>query len=112
MKRFDTFVESGDRYMFDFSLCKSANGWAQIDTDQDASYYGNWLNPFKLEVMSYAEGDVARFVFDTPQELVEYMAEMDQWNQKYGYKPIKLDPGFNPELKDKLAEVGLADYIH
>ena len=32
--------ESGDRYRFDFDLCSCARGWAQVDTAQDASWFG------------------------------------------------------------------------
>jgi hypothetical protein len=34
-----------DRYVYDFVLCTYDKGWAQIDTRQDASYYGTWTNP-------------------------------------------------------------------
>ena len=36
---------STDRYVYDFSVCTYEKGWAQIDTRQDASYYGTWTNP-------------------------------------------------------------------
>ncbi len=29
-----------DRYTYDFGLCSYENGWAQVDTAQDASYFG------------------------------------------------------------------------
>lgn len=41
MKTIRTFAP-GERYDFDFGECSYANGWAQIDTRQDASYYGTW----------------------------------------------------------------------
>jgi hypothetical protein len=112
MKRYDTFMESSDRYVFDFRICTTARGWAQIDTKSDASYYGHWVNPFKLEIMSYVEGDVSRFVFDSAEELVQHMAEMNQWHAQNDNYGIKLDPGFNAELNDRLIEIGLAEYVH
>ena len=30
----------GDRYTYDFGHCSYENGWAQVDTAQDASYFG------------------------------------------------------------------------
>ena len=48
---------STDRYIFDFKLCTTGKGWAQVDTEQDASYFGTWANPFELKVVSYTEGD-------------------------------------------------------
>ena len=32
----------GDRYTYDFGLCSFEKGWAQVDTAQDASYFGTW----------------------------------------------------------------------
>ena len=32
----------GDRYVYDFGLCNHEKGWAQVDTAQDASYFGKW----------------------------------------------------------------------
>lgn len=52
-----TFVDT-DRYVFDFKYCSHKNGWSQLDTDQDASYHGQWANPSKLQLVSYCEGDV------------------------------------------------------
>ena len=47
-----------DRYLFDFDDDFRAAGWLQFDTDQDASYYGVWVNPKLLRTLSYCEGDV------------------------------------------------------
>ena len=47
----------GDRYVYDFGLCSYENGWAQVDTAQDASYFGTWANPTRLMIFSYCEGD-------------------------------------------------------
>jgi len=49
---------SADRYLFDFDDDFHAAGWLQFDTDQDASYYGVWVNPKLLRTLSYCEGDV------------------------------------------------------
>jgi len=52
MKTITDFDPETSRYAFDFRLCHFKNGWAQLDTRQDASYYGNWINPVtrQLEV--------------------------------------------------------------
>ena len=45
-----------ERYVIDFGgLLKE--GWKQYDTDQDASYFGVWVNLATREVLTYAEGD-------------------------------------------------------
>ncbi len=47
-----------ERYLFDFDDDFRAAGWLQFDTDQDAWYYGVWVNPETLRTLTYAEGDV------------------------------------------------------
>ena len=47
-----------DRYLFDGDDEFHAAGWLQFDTDQDAWYYGVWVNPKLLKTLSYCEGDV------------------------------------------------------
>ena len=49
---------SADRYLFDGDDDFRGAGWMQFDTDQDAWYYGVWVNPKTLRTLSYAEGDV------------------------------------------------------
>lgn len=46
-----------DRYGVDFATDFAAEGWQQFDTDQDASYFGKWVNPVKLLILTYCEGD-------------------------------------------------------
>lgn len=48
---------SSERYLIDFADDFKSEGWMQFDTDQDASYFGVWVNPTKLMTLSYAEGD-------------------------------------------------------
>jgi hypothetical protein len=39
--------EMTNRYTFDFGTCSPQNGFAQVDTGQDAYYFGTWANPEK-----------------------------------------------------------------
>lgn len=48
---------STDRYIVDFADDFKANGWQQFDTDQDAHYFGVWLNPRERVTLTYCEGD-------------------------------------------------------
>jgi len=57
MKKTEGFIFNGSRYKFDFGMCSCKKGWAQIDTAQDAHYFGMWCNPATLKVFSYVEGD-------------------------------------------------------
>ncbi len=49
---------SETRYYFDFDSGFVNDGWLQFDTNQDASYYGVWVNPRLLQTLAYCEGDV------------------------------------------------------
>ncbi|ARJ66125.1 hypothetical protein WV31_10845 [Magnetospirillum sp. ME-1] len=101
-----------DRYLYDFGLCSSGNGFAQMDTKQDASYYGNWCNPTRRVLFSYVEGDCTTQVADTDEEFARLVRESAEWHDTHGYGPLRLDPGFNAELKAALIRVGLEDLLH
>jgi hypothetical protein len=49
---------SADRYIFDFDDDFRRAGWLQFDTDQDASYFGVWVNQRLFRALSYCEGDI------------------------------------------------------
>lgn len=46
-----------ERYVVDFAPDFKAEGWEQFDTDQDAAYFGVWVNSKQLVVLTYCEGD-------------------------------------------------------
>ena len=48
---------STDRYIIDFADDFKSEGWMQFDTDQDAHYFGYWVNPSQRKTLCYAEGD-------------------------------------------------------
>jgi len=104
-----TFMPS-DRYAYDWTL-KSADGWAQIDTTQDASYYGTWTNPFTREFVNYCEGDITKAKSDTDEEYVFHLREHIKWNQDNDYF-VGIDPMMSPSLTTRLQELGLADCFH
>lgn len=58
--RLDRSSHQVDRYYYDRTLL--AQGWQQYDTDQDAWYFGIWINPEKLETFTYAEGDTSHVI--------------------------------------------------
>tara|TARA_R100001443_G_scaffold4759_1_gene13340 strand:- start:53 stop:403 length:351 start_codon:yes stop_codon:yes gene_type:complete len=47
------FEDDISRYCFD------NKGYAQLDTSEDAWYYGHWIDFKNLKIISYAEGDVS-----------------------------------------------------
>jgi len=112
MKKERTFEGNTDRYAFDFKLCTTGKGYAQVDTSQDAWYYGTWANPFKLQVVSYCEGDITVSNAETEQEFANEIKAIKQWNDESGHRFLGIDPGFNEDLKNQFIKLGLGEYLH
>lgn len=81
---------NGGRMFFPFDRC----GWMQYDTDQDAHYFGVWVNPGNLCVLTYAEGD---WSYDQFENADAYNAQIRRMNEFYGAgfiaKALSLDSG-------------------
>lgn len=103
--------EPGDRYQFDFKLCTYAKGWAQLDTSQDASYFGTWINPTERKIASYCEGDVTVQTTETDEELVSLVAEIKGWNESNGHRFIGIDPGYGDDMMERLTAAGLGAFL-
>ena len=101
-----------DRYLYDFGLCSYANGWAQVDMAQDASYFGTWANPTLLMIFNYCEGDTTLKEAASPEEFAAELREIDAWNRAHGYGPVRIDPGFDPAMKAAFEGLGLAEMLH
>jgi len=102
----------GVRYAYDFGLCSYADGWAQVDTAQDASYFGTWANPTRLMIFSYCEGDTTLKEAVSSEEFSAGLREFDAWNRANGYGPARIDPGFDPVMRAAFEGLGLADLLH
>lgn len=107
-----------DRYLYDFKVLTTDKGWAQLDSKQDASYYGQWINPVRREIFCYCEGDCILTQCETADELLAELARIEEWNTQQGFrcfsngKPIAIDPGFNEQLKSDCVACGLLEYLH
>lgn len=112
MKVTRTFMPDIDRYHFDAETCSYERGWAQVDTRQDASYYGTWASPAARAILNYAEGDVVRTVCDTDEEFAQALRGLAERADEHGWGPLKIDPGFDPAMKAAFERIGLADMLH
>jgi len=74
---------SSERYAFDFSD-EMKEGWRQYDTREDAWYYGIWFNPAKLQILTYAEGDLT---LETCEDWGKFCARMRYMDKFYGAPP-------------------------
>ena len=110
MEKIQEFA-SADRHLYDFGLCSYANGFSQIDTDQDAWYYGTWANPFKFIIFNYVEGDCYTTICENEEEFKNAMADMAKWNTENNYG-FHIDPGGDPKNKEQWINVGLSEYLH
>ena len=100
-----------DRYKYDFQGCRWRDGWAQLDTKQDASYYGTWANPLTLKLQSYCEGDVTATICDTEAEFITALSECIAWNKEAGYW-IGIDAGGDGPISDAFTRMGFAEFLH
>ena len=100
-----------DRYVFDFDLCQSKDGWAQVDTTQDACYFGTWANPFKLEIISYTEGDICIKKASNIHEFISELKDIIIWNELQGYWK-GIDTLCREEITTKFVEFGLSNYLY
>lgn len=104
--------EHTDRYQFDWKLCTAAKGWAQIDTEQDASYYGTWANPEKLMIVSYVEGDITIQTASNTAEFAEEIRKIKEWNESHGWKFFGIDAFCNETITRAFEAAGLSDLLH
>lgn len=79
-----SFVLHESRYVYDFNICSTDKGWQQFDTNQDASYFGVWVNVEKLQVLTYAEGDEIIVKCATVDDLRRELVSMETF---YGKAP-------------------------
>ncbi len=74
----------GDRYHYDNMLSQQKNGWRQYATDQDASYFGIWVNVEKRTIFTFCEGDT---IFTDCPTLDTFKVELDYMAKFYGAPP-------------------------
>ena len=107
------FFNDINRYHWDFDICTPARGFAQVDTTQDAWYYGTWANPFSFTLVTYAEGDLNTSVADTADEFCEMIRDFVGWNNAEGLARFKgIDPMLSPHIEQAFQALGLGEFLH
>ena len=86
-------TRGGNRYGYDEVLCQQ--GWEQYDTDQDAWYFGVWVNVQGRRVFTYAEGDRILEMCHTQEEFAALLRRMAEF---YG-KALPFAVGFGDDGK-------------
>jgi hypothetical protein len=100
-----------DRYKYDFRECHFKDGWAQLDTKQDASYFGNWINPLTLKLMSYCEGDTTLTECEDEADFITQVRACIGWHQDHEYF-IGIDGMCDTPIIEAFTRMGLAAFLH
>ena len=112
MKTEKTFCNS-DRYIFDWNYCNFKKGFAQIDTTEDASYFGNWINFKSLELITYCEGDLTVIKCENIEEFKNQLLKVVSWYKK-NKSFIGIDLMCSDEIKKDFNNLNLDKnyYLH
>jgi hypothetical protein len=100
-----------DRYKYDTGICSLKNGFSQIDTKQDAPYYGTWANPTTFVIVNYCEGDVCVTTCESKEEFIQEIMKCKQWNDEAGFG-FAIDPGWNESDGAPWRALGLGELLH
>ena len=114
MKTTSEFISMTDRYTFDFGRCSYERGFCQVDTSQDAWFFGRWANPYRLVAVAYTEGDLDVFQCDTAEEFTGLLRGWNDTEQRYTGRHIRIDLGLTQRdaMRAKFDALGLADLLH
>jgi hypothetical protein len=105
---FSVFAE---RYDFDVKFTAD-NGWAQIDTWQDASYFGVWVNPFDRKIFTFCEGDKSLESCDTDEDFKAALRACLEFYDRGEGRRTMIDALFSDRLTARLTELGFVDRLH
>ena len=107
MQREQQFLMFAERYRFDSGMCHFSKGFAQIDSSQDAPYFGQWMNPIERKYVCFAEGDLDIMTFENAAEFAEHIREVAAMDCFKG-----IDPLGSEVIAEGCREAGLGDLLH
>ena len=102
----------GSRYDYDFTLCSPVRTckWAQMDTEADAPWFGQWANPFTRTVIAFAEGDETTTRCADDERFVAELRRIATWHDEHNrWKGID---AWNDPLAVRFAAIGAGDLLH
>jgi hypothetical protein len=101
------FVEA-DRYLYDHQLI--SQGFAQVDTDSDAAWYGTWAHPGRRVIFSYSEADCTTTECATPEEFRQELERVRHWHRRNG-RFLGVDPGTDPARRQAWIAAGCGEFL-
>lgn len=87
------FIESSSKGAV-AHMTRRSEGWQPYATNQDAWYFGYWVNPVKREILSYTEGDVEHLVCDTAEQFSDELADLAK---VYGERRVPCMAAYGPD---------------
>ena len=99
------FYPNRSRYYYDSKL----KGFAQLDTKEDASYFGNWVHPSGV-LYTFCEGDLTIEKETDPKAFSQKVRTICRWYQDRD-EFIGIDP-LNETTRKSFEALGLADLLH
>jgi hypothetical protein len=98
-----------DRYLYDRLLIPQ--GFAQVDTASDASWFGNWAHPGRRVLFSYCEADCTTTECATAEEFRAELERLRAWHRKHD-RFLGVDPGTDPANRQAWIEAGCEEFLH
>ena len=99
------------RYYFDCTL-KASEGRAQLNTPQDKSYYGVWVNARNLKITSYAEGDIFFTTATTQEEFKKELNRIIKFENRISDgKPSFIDCMDKKDIEEEFKKLGFSNYV-
>lgn len=92
-----------------------AKGFAQVDTRQDAPYFGLWASARKRQIFCYCEGDISLTECDNDFAFALEMLRTIAFYDESGYGPTRIDAydwGHTLVVAREFARVGLWGFLH
>jgi hypothetical protein len=110
MKITRTFIQDGNRYIFDNGACHFKQGYAQVDTGQEAWYYGLWANAKNFKIVCYAEGDLTVEEYENAEEFATAFREMAERYKGYGWT-CRIDTMCSDPIKEAFEACNLSEFF-
>ena len=90
-----------ERYHFDTNEFTTENGFAQVNTPEDAPYYGMWTNPFMMTIATFIEGDMSYCFAESAEE---YCLILRGIEERHNHEMF-IDTMHNNELTQRFIEL-------
>lgn len=84
------FIRHAQRHQFDLALIPE--GYNQLDSKQDAPWFGTWFKPETLELVNFSAGYMTKTVFQSEVEFVDWVVQerdehqftqLDDWSEDW-----------------------------